>query len=57
MESQKPDIRTLQPGMLCHTTKGTGYIVEVDLHNELILLQREDESLPFQVHLDDIQSS
>lgn len=49
------DIEQLQPGMLCHTPKGSGYVVEVDLHNEFVILQREDDSIPFQVHIEDIE--
>ncbi len=49
------DIDNLEPGMLCHTPKGSGYVVEIDLHNEFVTLQREDDAIPFQVHVDEIK--
>ncbi|AEY01978.1 hypothetical protein Q9290_02545 [Oceanimonas sp. CHS3-5] len=48
------DIREVRPGMICHTTDGSGYVLEVDVKNELVLMQREDETIPFQVHISDL---
>ena len=48
------DIHELRPGMICYTADGTGYVLEVDTSNELVLLQREDETIPFQVHISDL---
>ena len=43
------DIQELAPGMQCHTTSGSGYIVEVDVPNQQLLVQSEDELQPFYV--------
>ncbi|WP_319783835.1 hypothetical protein [Oceanisphaera sp. IT1-181] len=48
------DIHQLTPGMLCYTTLGSGYVLEVDIPNQQVLLQREDEPAPFQVHISDV---
>ncbi|MCC4265555.1 hypothetical protein [Oceanimonas baumannii] len=48
------DIREVRPGMICYTTEGSGYVLEVDVNNEIVLLQREDETIPFQVHVSDL---
>lgn len=45
------DIHQIRPGMICHTQEGSGYVLEVDTQNQLILLQRADESFTFQVHI------
>ncbi len=48
------DIHQVRPGMICHTPDGSGYVLEVDVKNQLILVQREDETIPFQVHLSEL---
>ncbi|MFP2768232.1 hypothetical protein [Oceanisphaera sp. KMM 10153] len=49
------DIHDIRPGMICHTPDGSGYVLEVDINNQLVLLQREDETIPFQVHVSELQ--
>jgi hypothetical protein len=48
------DIHDIRPGMICHTSDGSGYVLEIDINNQLILLQREDETIPFQVHVSEL---
>ncbi|MDX1267382.1 MAG: hypothetical protein R3311_08460 [Oceanisphaera sp.] len=48
------DIHDIRPGMICHTSDGSGYVLEVDTNNQLVLLQREDETIPFQVHVSEL---
>lgn len=48
------DIHEVRPGMICHTADGSGYVLEVDVQNQLVLLQREDETIPFQVHVSEL---
>ncbi|WP_198341836.1 hypothetical protein [Oceanisphaera avium] len=48
------DIQQLRPGMICYTAEGAGYVLEVDTVSQLVLLQREDETIPFQVHLSEL---
>ncbi|MGO5000144.1 hypothetical protein [Oceanisphaera sp. W20_SRM_FM3] len=48
------DIQELKPGMQCHTTVGSGYILEVDVPNHQLLLQGEDELQPFYVHISEV---
>ncbi|GAA3531614.1 hypothetical protein [Zobellella aerophila] len=48
------DIHEVRPGMICRTSDGSGYVLEVDIINQLVLLQREDETIPFQVHISDL---
>jgi len=38
----------------CLTREGTAYVLEVDRQSLLVLLQREDETIPVQVRCDDI---
>ncbi|MGL6532445.1 hypothetical protein ACSZN5_04220 [Aeromonas caviae] len=48
------EIHEIQPGMTCLTREGTAYVLEVDRQSLLVLLQREDETIPVQVRSDDI---
>lgn len=48
------DIQELKPGMQCHTTLGSGYVLEVDVPNHQLLLQGEDELQPFYVHISEV---
>lgn len=45
------DIEEIRPGMLCHTERGSGYVVKVDTQAELVWLQAGDSNQPFQVHV------
>ncbi|ALP42271.1 hypothetical protein [Aeromonas schubertii] len=51
------DIREVRPGMYCQTREGSAWVLEVDRQNRLVLLQREDETTPVQVCVDDILDS
>jgi len=48
------DISEIGPGMSCMTREGAAYVLEVDRQSLLILVQREDETIPVQVRFDDI---
>ncbi len=48
------EIQDIRPGMTCLTREGTAYVLEVDRQSLLVLLQREDETIPVQVRSDDI---
>lgn len=48
------DIGEIRPGMRCLTREGSAWVVEIDRQNQLVLLQREDETIPVQVRCDDI---
>ncbi|QHQ53301.1 hypothetical protein GWI30_06045 [Aeromonas media] len=48
------EIHEIRPGMTCLTREGTAYVLEVDRQSLLVLLQREDETIPVQVRCDDI---
>ena len=48
------EINEIRPGMTCLTREGTAYVLEVDRQSLLVLLQREDETIPVQVRCDDI---
>ncbi len=48
------EIHEIRPGMTCLTREGTAYVLEVDRQSLLVLLQREDETIPVQVRSDDI---
>ena len=48
------DIHEIRPGMTCLTREGRAYVLEVDSQNQLVLLQREDETTPVQVRSDEI---
>ena len=51
------DINEIRPGMSCLTREGVGYVLEVDRQSQLVLLQREAETIPVQVRSDEIPSS
>ena len=40
--------------MICYTAQGTGYVLEVDVQNQQVMLQREDEAVSFLVHISDL---
>ena len=46
------EIQVIRPGMTCLTREGTAYVLEVDRQSLLVLLQREDETIPVQVRSD-----
>ena len=48
------EIHEIRPGMTCLTREGPAYVLEVDRQSLLVLLQREDETIPVQVRSDDI---
>ncbi len=48
------EIHEIRPGMTCLTREGMAYVLEVDRQSLLVLLQREDETIPVQVRCDDI---
>lgn len=48
------EIHEIRPGMTCLTREGTAYVLEVDKQSLLVLLQREDETIPVQVRSDEI---
>ncbi|MGL4250715.1 MAG: hypothetical protein ACRCR1_08835 [Aeromonas sp.] len=48
------EINEIWPGMSCVTREGTAYVLEVDRQSQLVLLQREDETIPVQVRSDEI---
>ena len=48
------EIHEIRPGMTCLTREGTAYVLEVDRQSLVMLLQREDETIPVQVRSDDI---
>ena len=48
------DISEIGPGMNCMTREGAAYVLEVDRQSLLVLVQREDETIPVQVRFDDI---
>ena len=48
------DIHQLRPGMICYTAQGSGYVLAVDVHQQQVLLQREDEPEPFLAHISEL---
>lgn len=48
------EINEIRPGMSCMTREGAAYVLEVDRQSLLVLLQREDETIPVQVRSDEI---
>ncbi|MDO2946830.1 hypothetical protein [Aeromonas simiae] len=48
------DIHEIRPGMYCQTREGAAWVLEVDRQNHLVLLQREDETIPVQVRSEEI---
>lgn len=48
------EISEIRPGMNYLTREGTAYVLEVDRQSLLVLVQREDETIPVQVHSDAI---
>ena len=48
------EIHEIRPGMTCLTREGTAYVLEVDRQSLLVILHREDETIPVQVRSDDI---
>ena len=48
------EINKIRPGMSCMTREGAAYVLEVDRQSLLVLLQREDETIPVQVRSEEI---
>ncbi|MGO1247964.1 MAG: hypothetical protein ACTHY5_07250 [Oceanisphaera sp.] len=47
------DIHDVRPGMICYTSESSGYVLEVDIQSQLVLLQN-DQAIPFQVHVSEL---